>query len=494
MSTSRSRPAGPSGDAVPRRRRRRAPRVVGVLLALVVAAGGLAAADVADLVPGPLTTAPPPDPDPWPDAPGATLPPAAAGPVLAAAGTDAPAPDPAALAAVLAPLVAAPELGPSRSVVVADAASGDVLLDEGASAPHQPASTAKVLTAAAALAAVGGTTTLPTTVVDAGAGADGVPVLALVAGGDVLLSAGAGDGDAVTGRAGLADLADAVAASPSRPAGPVALRLADPFAPTGPVRPSGWTDGDVTGGYAADVTGVAVDAGRLDEREYAPRTPDPGLAAVARLGDLLAERGVEVVGDPARTDPAALPDDAPVLGAVRSAPLAEVVEDVLLASDNTAAEVLALLVARADGGPVTPDAAARAVVARVAALGVDVDGVRLSDGSGLGDGSALTGTALVQLLAVAGREEALRPVLTGLPVAGLSGSMTGRLRDDPAARGAVRAKTGTLTGVTALAGGVVDADGRLLVFAVLADAVPATEPARGAVDDIAAALAACGCR
>jgi D-alanyl-D-alanine carboxypeptidase/D-alanyl-D-alanine-endopeptidase (penicillin-binding protein 4) len=57
----------------------------------------------------------------------------------------------------------------------------------------------------------------------------------------------------------------------------------------------------------------------------------------------------------------------------------------------------------------------------------------------------------------------------------------------------VRAKTGTLTGVGALAGVLVDADGRLLAFTLIADAVPATDPGRAALDAAATALAGCGC-
>jgi len=59
----------------------------------------------------------------------------------------------------------------------------------------------------------------------------------------------------------------------------------------------------------------------------------------------------------------------------------------------------------------------------------------------------------------------------------------------------VRAKTGTLLGVHGLAGTVVTADGRLLVFAVLADhSTSGDAAAEGALDQVASTLAGCGCR
>ncbi|HUX70959.1 MAG TPA: D-alanyl-D-alanine carboxypeptidase, partial [Cellulomonadaceae bacterium] len=74
-------------------------------------------------------------------------------------------------------------------------------------------------------------------------------------------------------------------------------------------------------------------------------------------------------------------------------------------------------------------------------------------------------------------------------------TLTDRFTTSPA-RGLVRAKTGSLTSVTSLAGTVQDADGRLLVFAVLVDHGPATgqTAAREAVDAFVTQLAECGCR
>jgi D-alanyl-D-alanine carboxypeptidase/D-alanyl-D-alanine-endopeptidase (penicillin-binding protein 4) len=58
----------------------------------------------------------------------------------------------------------------------------------------------------------------------------------------------------------------------------------------------------------------------------------------------------------------------------------------------------------------------------------------------------------------------------------------------------VHAKTGTLTGVSSLAGTVVDRDGRLLVFAFTSNSVTDIYDARALLDNAATVLALCGCR
>ncbi len=176
--------------------------------------------------------------------------------------------------------------------------------------------------------------------------------------------------------------------------------------------------------------------------------------------------------------------------------MVEIVDYFLHTSDNAITEVVGRLVAIDAGLPGSFEGATQAVLAEVRALGVDTTGARLSDCSGLGDGSALPATTLLGLLrlVVDPAHPELRGVAVGMPLAGYSGTLADRYTRSAAA-GEVRAKTGSLSGVTSLAGTVVDDDGRALLFAVLADRTPAGgQPApRAAIDAFVTRLAACGC-
>ncbi|MGH3446892.1 MAG: D-alanyl-D-alanine carboxypeptidase/D-alanyl-D-alanine endopeptidase, partial [Nocardioidaceae bacterium] len=162
------------------------------------------------------------------------------------------------------------------------------------------------------------------------------------------------------------------------------------------------------------------------------------------------------------------------------------------------AEVLLRQSALATGRPGSATAGVEAVRATLADLGVELRGARIYDGSGLSRHDRLPIRSLVQVLQTAAdpAHPKLRRVVASLPVAGFTGSLGYRFVDDaPRGVGVVRAKTGTLTGVHALAGFVATRDQHALVFVAVGDQVPVpkTLDARADLDTIATALATCGC-
>jgi D-alanyl-D-alanine carboxypeptidase/D-alanyl-D-alanine-endopeptidase (penicillin-binding protein 4) len=131
-------------------------------------------------------------------------------------------------------------------------------------------------------------------------------------------------------------------------------------------------------------------------------------------------------------------------------------------------------------------------------LGVRTQGDQWYDGSGLSRQNRLAPRILTDVLRVAASADhpELRAVLSGLPVAGFTGSLEYRFTDAaPPARGHVRAKTGTLRNTAALAGLVTDRVGTTAVFVLMADRVPYLKSllAESDLDDAAAALAGCRC-
>ncbi|MBO0871032.1 MAG: D-alanyl-D-alanine carboxypeptidase/D-alanyl-D-alanine-endopeptidase, partial [Micromonosporaceae bacterium] len=178
-----------------------------------------------------------------------------------------------------------------------------------------------------------------------------------------------------------------------------------------------------------------------------------------------------------------------------SLPLGDMVEGMLNTSDNVVAEMLSRQVAVAAGQPASFVGGAAAVTGTLAGLGVPTLHAHIVDGSGLAKADTLTTELLTAVLTVATRPDhaGLRDLFSGLPVAGYSGTLVDRYsaKDGTAAgAGLVRAKTGTLGGVSSLAGLVVTASGRLLAFAVIADEITTgSHLAEIALDKVAASLA-----
>ncbi|MEW2551757.1 D-alanyl-D-alanine carboxypeptidase/D-alanyl-D-alanine-endopeptidase [Streptomyces zhihengii] len=383
---------------------------------------------------------------------------------------EAPATPPASLAKTLGPLLADAGLGPSPAACVIDLTTGERLWGSRAAEPMTPASTVKIATAVAALSAAGPDHRIPTTVV----AAPGARRITLVGGGDASLD-----------RARLATLADRTAEA-LRENGTAAVRLGyDTSLYTGPLlHPIGPNDN------IAPVSALMVDQGRNDPRSTGPatRSADPAREAARVFADLLRERGVRLQGAPAHGRAAA---EAVPLAQVLSVPVSALVERMLTTSDNDIAESLARQTALASGGRAGFAGASGAVAAQLRGLQLPLTGARFADGSGLDRRDKVSAELLTALLARSAdpAHPELRTVLTGLPVAGFTGTLDDRYGPASKGSGLVRAKTGTLTGVNTLAGTVAGADGRLLGFSFLAEDTSSPYEAQAALDRLAAALA-----
>ena len=455
---------------------RRGRRVLALTATVVLGAAATAALTLQDDAPPPPAAAP------------SVAPLADRAPLLPPPSSDAPAPTEAGLQAAVDVALADPAVAGRLAVSVVDALTGEPVYERGATTPLIPASTAKIATAIAALTALDPAARL-TTWVAAGA-APGEVVL--VGGGDPTL-AGPEVPPGYPEPARLTELAAGVrtALGPTE----VTRVVVDDALFTGERLGPGWRPGYVSGGAVAPVGALMVDSGRVRPDRVA-RHADPALAAGEALAALLQP------GEPVAVERGTAASGAVVLASVSSPPVRQLVEGMLVRSDNDLAEALARHVALAEGRPASFEGAATAVrevlAPALADVGIAPDAVALVDGSGLSRSNRLQPAALTRLLAGAGTDDRFAPLLTGLPVAGFDGTLERRYRAGggvPAA-GAVRAKTGTLDGVSALAGLVLTADGRLLAFDLTADAVPtgATRGAEAALDRLAAALAACGCR
>ncbi len=417
---------------------------------------------------------------PAPAEPGRVVSPVGAG----AAGAVAP----AAVRRTLAPRLRVREdLGPRGVGAVAGLAGGPVA-EVGQRGRFTPASLTKLLTAAAALAALGPDATFAT-----GAALGPGNRLTLVGGGDPLLARRPPDGATYPPRADVRTLARRTARA-LRAEGVRRVRLRwDDTLFDGPVGSPGWRADYLPDGVVAPIGALWVDEGR--PRDGTGRVDDPPRAAAQAFAAALEGAGITVRGDPRR---GGVPDPATEVASVSSAPVAQLVERMLDVSDNEVAEVLAHHVGLATGNGGTFSGGAAGTEDTLRELGVPVAGLRLLDGSGLSRRNRVQSRTLIEVLRQAAREDRpdQRALLSGLPVAGFTGSLSTRFDTGAdAGPGAVRAKTGTLTGVHALGGLVTTRDGSTLAFVLAADRVRQGKDldARVALDEAAAALADCRC-
>ncbi len=406
------------------------------------------------------------------------------------------------LRSLVTPELRSSRLGRHVGFTVAALGTRPLLMSSGGPDPVTPASTLKLLTTSVALSELGPEHRFVTSVV---AGANvrrptsaNRQSIVLVGGGDPLLTehspTATTSASAYPQPATLEQLA-ARTAHALKGSGVQDVTLGyDDFLFAGPAINPHWKPSYVPDSVVSPISPLWVNEGRR-QPGFLARVADPARDAAVRFASLLTEQGLAVHGSVMRVH---APRHPATLAEVRSAPLAQIVERTLELSDNEAAEVLLRQVAIASGRPGSSAVGVQVERRTLTGLGIDIQGAVIEDGSGLSRDDRLPVDVLVrvlQLSAEPGHPE-LRAVISSLPVAGFNGSLGYRfVSGAPAGLGVVRAKTGTLTGVHALAGTVSTRAGKILVFAAVADQVPVakTLPARAQLERVASALAACGC-
>jgi D-alanyl-D-alanine carboxypeptidase/D-alanyl-D-alanine-endopeptidase (penicillin-binding protein 4) len=349
----------------------------------------------------------------------------------------------------------------------------DTLFSRNAALPLVGASTQKLVTATAALVALGPDAHLDTVASTAAAPANGVVKgdLYVVGGGDPLLFTSAYAqqlwADRLPSRRDdPGKLADAIkAAGVTRIEGSVvgdgSRYDSQRFNPGWPAR---YQSQNVVGQLGA----LMIDHGFQD---FPPKfngtsartvAPDAAQHAAGVITSLLRERGVTVVGPP-KGGRAPQGAKLTTVATLPSASIQEVVGEMLVDSDDDTAEMLLKELGHRSNGVGTFEAGAAAATKILSDAGIDTSDMKIVDGSGLSTDDRVSCQLLMGLMTRPGTGSTL---IDHTAVAGKSGTLLAPFKGSTAA-GRVHAKTGTLNTVTALAGRAEPAQGGSLMFAFI---------------------------
>jgi D-alanyl-D-alanine carboxypeptidase/D-alanyl-D-alanine-endopeptidase (penicillin-binding protein 4) len=390
--------------------------------------------------------------------------------------------------ALVTDLDAVVALSPADTCLVV-AIDGRPVYDHRGGDLQVPASTQKVLTAAASLERLGRDHRFRTSLVTSAAVRDGVVEgdVTLVGGGDptlitsvyrVLRPVGADEPVTLLDDLGTSLRAEGITRIDGRILGDESL-----FDDQRTV--ASWPARYIAQGQSGPLTALTVDdATRFELGEQGltrVRSTDPPADAARALAAVLSSQGIEVTGGAAA---GTAPPGARPLVAARSKPMSAVTADILARSDNQGAELLLKHLGVEATGVGSTAAGATALADWSAEAGVAPEGSYVVDGSGLDAGNRVTCQQLVDVLERSGRDS---PLAAGLPVAGETGTLARRFRDTAGA-GRLRAKTGRLNDVTALAGFVDGSDGTTATFAYIANGTPVTAEVLRAQDFLAEIL------
>lgn len=392
------------------------------------------------------------------------------------------------LGADLDKVMTEPALGGARErscLVVGDTGGARAHYARRADQTLIPASTLKLLTATAALSKLGPDSHFTTEVRAGAPPADGaVGDLFLVGGGDPLLATADFAVDAgYMGQARLATsmevLADRIVATGVRRVGRV---LGDDSRYDGERLVPSWNPSYIANFEISPLSALVVNKS-FATAVSASVAPSPAAHAATVLTTLLRARGVTV----GATGAAKAPAGAPLVTSIDSPALSDVVGEILQNSDNMGAEMLVKELGRVTGAPGTTAAGVSAVAAQIQALpGVGPGQLTAVDGSGLDRSDRLSCSVLQHVLDGGGQGG---NVGKALPEAGRNGTLFKRFLG-PSTTGKVRAKTGSLDGVTGLAGFATARDSRDLTFSLLANDLPTAAVGTALQDKVVNVLAA----
>jgi D-alanyl-D-alanine carboxypeptidase/D-alanyl-D-alanine-endopeptidase (penicillin-binding protein 4) len=369
---------------------------------------------------------------------------------------------------------------------VIDANSGKALIDINSEQPMIPASTLKIFTGIAAMDVLGSQTRFETTVKREG------NLLTIVGGGDPTLVSQTpenwrGKPPGSEQPPSIDQLSDLAVTAIGQTAETFVVNFDDSLFAEPQAHPT-WPDLYVRTGEVAPAQGLTMDFGINDSEAV---MKDPAQSVAQYFADALTARGISAtLGERKLAG-----ETATVLTSIKSATVTDIVERMITTSNNTMAEFLAHHVGGVSGA-FTYDGGASATTQALTTAQIDLTGVTILDGSGLSRSNLASAKSLVSALSYANSSDgAAWANLSGLPVAGISGTLVDRYELGEPGRGTVRAKTGTLSKVVALSGTLVDASGDLLIFTFIANDVPSI-PKQGAaaLDEVVKALAQCGCR
>ena len=201
----------------------------------------------------------------------------------------------------------------------------------------------------------------------------------------------------------------------------------------------------------------------------------------------LERQGVDVA-DARLSDNGVMPSGARHLSTYRHS-IDAILNHMLKESDNFYAESMFYQTAASTGHRPAKASDARTLTKQfVKRLDLGGNPYKFADGSGLSLYNYISAELLVRLLSYAhNKTEIIEHLLPALPIAGVDGTLKKRMTDSNAC-GNVVAKTGTLTGISSLAGYLTTADGRQLCFAIINQGVMRNKDGKDFQDRVCTAL------